>query len=82
MNDTFEIPVSYKGNDLVFEARLLNYGYNYKIQVEINGIDVFLEPDEEKNFRVIVDPSHLEGKNKLNIELLEIIVSTIESVMK
>jgi hypothetical protein len=82
MNDTFEIPVSYKGNDLVFEARLLNYGYNYKIQVEINGIDVFLEPDEEKNFRVIVDPSHLEGKNKLDIELLEIIVSTIESVMK
>ena len=82
MNDTFEIPVSYKGEELLFEARLLNHGYTYKIEIEINGIEVFLEPDEEKNFRIIVDPAHLEGKEKIDKELLEAIVSTIQSVMK
>jgi hypothetical protein len=82
MNDTFEIPVSYKGEELLFEATLVNYGYTYKIQVEVNGIDVFFEPDEEKNFRILVEPSHLEGKNKLDVELLKAIVNTIESVMK
>ena len=82
MNDSFQIPVSYKGEEWLFEAKLLNFGYSYKIQVEVNGIDVFLEPDEEKNYRIIVDPSHLEGKDKIDIELLKAIVSTIESVMK
>lgn len=82
MNEEFDIPVHYKGEDLVFTATLHNYGYSYKIHVDVYGIDVFFEPDEERNYRVVIGPEYLEGMNKIDIELLKAISVTIESAKK
>jgi hypothetical protein len=82
MTDEFDIPVDYKDQEHVFKARLLNFGYTYKIQVEVNGIDVLLEPDEERNYRAVIAPEFLEGKHKIDADLLQAIVTTIESATK
>jgi hypothetical protein len=81
MNEEFIIPVSFKGEELAFKARLLNFGYIHKIQVEVNGVDVLFEPDEERNYRVVVDPVYLEGNNMVDVELLKAIACTIESAV-
>lgn len=82
MNEEFEIPVDYNGKELTFKGLLLNFGYTHKIQVDVNGIDVIFEPDEERNYRIVVDPDHLEGKKKLDVNLLQAILATLESAAR
>lgn len=57
MDDTFDLPVTYKNRELIFNAKLSQFGYSYKFEVGVNGITVLFEPDEERNFRAIIDPS-------------------------
>ena len=49
MEDTFDIPVTYNGKELLFKSRLLILGYTHKISVDVNGTEVLYEPDEERN---------------------------------
>jgi hypothetical protein len=37
MDDSFQIPVTYKGEDLLFNASLKVYGYVHKIEVDVAG---------------------------------------------
>jgi hypothetical protein len=55
MEDTFDIPVTYKGKELLFKSQLLILGYTHKISVDVNGTEVLYEPDEERNYRAVID---------------------------
>ena len=80
MDDTFDLPVTYQGKERLFPAQLLQLGYTYKIQVDIDGRIVLFEPDEERNFRAVIDPS-VPGKD-IDRHLLQAIVTTIEELVK
>ncbi|GEO04497.1 hypothetical protein AAE02nite_21610 [Adhaeribacter aerolatus] len=56
--------------------------YTYKIQVEVNDQLVMFEPDEDRNYRAMLDPAHLENGAKLEVQLLQAIAEVIESVVK
>ena len=48
MYEEFEIPVVYNNQQFYFKARLLQLGpYTPKIQVDVNGTEVLVEPNEE-----------------------------------
>ena len=81
MDDTFDIPVIYKNKQLIFNAKLLQSGYSYKFEVDLNGSNVLFEPDEERNFRAIIDPSIEHGRNKINIELIKLIVKALVAII-
>ncbi len=81
MYEPFEIPVIYKGKELSFPAKLLKLGYTHKIHVDVNGQDILFEPDEERNYRAIVDPEKL-GSNQIDFELLKAISQAIEAIVK
>ena len=81
MEDSFELPVTYKGKELLFPAELLQLGYTYKIQVDIYGQIVFFEPDEERNFRAMLDPAE-EGAKPVDTALLQAIIDAIEGLVK
>lgn len=81
-DDNLEIPVTYNGQDLAFPAKLLLSGYTYKIQVEVNEELIMFEPDEEKNYRAILDDKQLEKEIKVDLELLRSIARVIESVVR
>ncbi|HWJ90249.1 MAG TPA: hypothetical protein VNR87_04015 [Flavisolibacter sp.] len=51
----FELPVTWRDEEILFKARLLKMGYVYKMEVEINGQAVLFEPDEEGNWRAMAD---------------------------
>ncbi|MGN6421505.1 MAG: hypothetical protein ACTHMC_28580 [Pseudobacter sp.] len=82
MDDGFEIPVSYKGKDLSFPAQLLAFGYTHRILVNVNGVDMQLEPDEERNYRAIVVDPEQAGAEKLEAGLIAAIVEVVESIVK
>ena len=81
MEDEFEIPVVYHNQQLSFKAKRLILGsYTQKLQVDVNGIDVLFEVDEERNYRAYIDPMNTEAIDKVDKELLSIIIETIESM--
>jgi hypothetical protein len=82
MNDDLEIPVNYKNRELIFIAKFIQFGYSYKFEVDVNGIAVFFEPDEERNFRAIIDPSIDNGNRKIDRELIELIMESLTRMMK
>lgn len=79
MEESFTIPVVYKGIDMEFEARLQVFGYSHRFLVSIEGTDVFFERDEEGHYRAVIPPEH-PGKVP-NGSLLKQIAEAIEEIL-
>ena len=81
-DEGFELPVTYKGQEVEFPAKLIRYGYSYKIEVTVHGMLVAFEPDEERNWRALIDPETISLNKRISIELLEAISIALDSVTK
>ena len=79
MDEKFQLPVEYKGEELALNASLLVTGFTHKFIVDVFGQEVIFEPDEDRNYRAII-PYEEIGKNK-NIDqgLLKEIASVTSS---
>lgn len=82
MEEGFELPVVYKGEEISFPGRLLNYGYSYKIELEIFGAMLLFEPDEQRNFRALIAPEEMNKHKEITLDLLEAIVSSLDELLK
>ena len=82
MHNSFELPVSYKGKVVLFPGQLHQYGYSQKIEINVNGLSLFFERDEEGNWRALVDPSELEKNRSINKELIQAVIHSIEEVLR
>jgi len=60
MEESFEISLTYKNAELVFPAVLQRVGYSYRIVVSMGETLICFEPDEERNFRVVMMPDQSE----------------------
>lgn len=80
MDEMFELPVMYKNEELHFPAELQQTGYSHRFRVEVYGQDVFFEPDEERNYRALIDPEQMT--KDISTELLQAVANTIESLVK
>lgn len=69
MEDSFELPVEYKGEQFVFKAALVVYGFTHQFNVDVNGQKIVFEPDEEGNYRVIVNAEDLGTNKQLDVAL-------------
>ena len=81
MDEPFELPVTYKGKELLFPARLLMLGYTHTFQVDVHGQEVLFEPDEERKYRAVIDPEQVES-SKIDVELLKAIADAIEIILR
>ncbi len=80
MDDIIEIPVVYKGEDHVFNAKMVNYGYTRRIQVQVNGRVITLEQDEEQRFRAITDQKPGDTFSIVERDLIIEIISVLDSL--
>ena len=78
MSEPIEIPVKYKGEEQLIQAELLQRGYIHGFQVMINDVPVLFEPDEERNYRVMIDETKYD-KSKVDLGMVKAIVETLES---
>jgi hypothetical protein len=76
--DEFDVAVEFHGKHLSFPARLLMFGYSYKIEVEVNTIKVLFEPDEERNYRALVDES---DRQTIDVELLGAVAAALHEAL-
>ncbi len=82
MDDGFSLPVMFENKELHFPAKLLNYGYSSKLEVDVNGTSVLFEPDEERNWRALVSFEDVQANKKLDAGLLKAIAGAIEELTK
>lgn len=80
-DDIYEIPVHYKGQELLVPAQLLVTGYTHKFRVEVGDHEVFFEPDEERNYRATLDPEH-SNSAKIDLAFLQAIAAGLEAAVK
>jgi hypothetical protein len=79
--EEFDLPVDYKGQELTFRTSLLTSGYTHKFQIDVNGQDIFFEPDEERNYRAVIPYEEIGNKKNVDPELLKIIANTLQQLM-
>ncbi len=70
MEEEFELPLVYKGEKLLLNASLLVTGYTHKFMVEVDGQTIVFEPDEERNYRKVIDYENLNASATMHKELL------------
>ena len=46
--------------------------------MEVNGQTVLFEPDEERNYRALVDPEEAE-RSRIDVEMLQVIAEALHS---
>jgi hypothetical protein len=82
VNKPFDIPLVYKNKERSFRARLLLLVYTHRFVVDVYGREIFFGPDEERNYRAIVEPEVLEQHTDMDAGLLKAIAEAIEMIVK
>jgi hypothetical protein len=64
MNEPFNLPITYKGEEHEFKARFERWGYTHRFIVLISETTVTFEPDDEGGYRAL-------GEGQVDIGLLK-----------
>jgi hypothetical protein len=79
--EDFELPVTFKGKELLFPAHLAQLGYTYKVMVQVEHGQVVFEPDEERNWRAVASEDLL-GSGSRNMPPAELVAAMAESLQQ
>lgn len=82
MEEGFKLPVVYKGQEREFEATLITTGYTHRFHVDIDGVGLYFEPDEERNYRAILDEKAIAEQLRPNVDLVRLTGLKIEELFK
>jgi hypothetical protein len=82
MTQDFDLPVSYRGKELLFPAALQASRFSHQFLVDVYGLEILFEPDEERNYRAMLDPELLDKNRKIDAELLQAITEATKAVLK
>jgi hypothetical protein len=80
MSDNLQLPVTYKGEELMLDMQLQRWGYINRLLVLVHGAWYIYEPDEEGLYRVLV-PEDLKQAGR-DLGLLKTIGETLDELMK
>ena len=80
MNETLELPVHYKEEDLLLKMEMIKWGYTHRFKIDLNGTVYFFEPDEEGTYRALTEDR--TGHQSVNDGLLRAIGKTLDELMK
>lgn len=76
------LPVTFNGKNFEFPARLLKYGYSFRLEVDIEGTIFHYERDEERNWRAVIAHEGIPVGKKTDANLLKAITEVIEEITK
>ncbi len=58
MDESVRIPLLYEGKEREFEARLQSWAYGHRFFVDVDGVELIVEPDDGGLYRAIVSPEY------------------------
>lgn len=76
--EEFEIPVTYKGKELLFNGRLATFTYGYKLYVDVHGNEIVFERDDEGNLRAVLPD--ISSEKTIEKELIEAIIQVFNDL--
>jgi hypothetical protein len=76
--EEFELPVSVNGNEYLFPSKLVQFGFTYRIEVDVNGALISFERDEERYWRALIDAQ--TEKSNINSGLVNAIIQVLDSL--
>lgn len=82
MHEDFQLPVTFNNQEYLFPARMHQYGFTVKLEVEIEGQPVFFEPDEERNWRAVLPYGESTPSKPPNPALLQAVAAVIAGLTK
>jgi hypothetical protein len=77
--ETLEIPVSYNDKELSFKARVVRFGYVNNIIVDLDGVNVTIERDEEGYFWALGDAEQIEA-SAVDNDLIKEVIKVLQSL--
>ena len=80
MDNGFTITVEFRGSECSFEGQVLPMGYTHKICVFINNLEVMYEPDEERNYRALLNEADQSKVRQADMELIALVGNDIAAV--
>jgi hypothetical protein len=78
MEHFFELPVTYKGEELNLKGRLVTFGYTYKFYVVLNGEEYIFERDDEHQYRMLSVENNVN--KPIDKELIELVIRALENL--
>ena len=82
MEEIFELPVEYRGKERNFTASLIVIGYTHKFIINVNGHQVTFEPDEERNYRAVLNDESLTPRRSFDVGLIKAIAEKLEELIR
>lgn len=80
MEENFSIDILHNGAKLSFDAKLVSFGYTYKILVNVNDIEVSFEPDDGGNYRAIVPNNFLHELKDEDKTIVGLITEQLDKI--
>ena len=81
MDEPFTISIFYDGTEFSYDVRLVTIGYTHKFFIMINGMEVVYEPDEERNYRAILNEVEQAKVRSVDLELIKAVGDKIQSII-
>jgi hypothetical protein len=78
--DELVLPITFGGEDIELPLKMYTYGYTFRVEVLIGETSVVFEPDEEGNYRALVDGGQIETNKTLSKGLLQAIAEALEKL--
>lgn len=73
MENSFTIEVEVDGEQMIFDVRLNTIGFVHKIYINVSGVDIAFEPDEERSYRAIVKPAQISSLTEKDKQVISAI---------
>jgi len=80
MEDSFVIDVAIGGKEYNVEVRLISTGYMHRFIAMINDTEVIYEPDEERNYRAIVNEAAISKLRDADKELIKAVAERLREL--
>lgn len=78
MEQEFELPVEYRGQELNFAGRIVTVGYVYKLYIMIHDEEFVFERDDDGKYRVLTEGVTYE--KPVDRGLLEAVIAVLDGL--
>jgi hypothetical protein len=76
--EEFEVPVMYKGKELLFNGKLATFSHGYKLYVDVDGTEVVIERDDHGDLRALLPD--LASEKTIDKGLIEAIIEVFKEL--
>lgn len=80
MSESFELPVWFKEKELLLPAEMHAWSTSHRIVVYIHDFPFTFEPDEERNYRAVIQVEDRDKAEKVDRELLQAVAETLHDL--